>query len=218
MTGTNAAPRVPLSRDRILQTALELVDDRGIESLTMRKLGRALGFEAMSLYNHVTDKDDVLDGILDLVLSEIERPLAAGDWVEAVRRSAISVHEALRRHPWASGLMMSPAHIRPARVEYMDALLGRLREAGFSAETTYHAYHVLDAHIIGFTLWASTHGSVPADIEDIRGFLDRMIPAETYPHLHEHGMQHLEDGPHQNVTAFEYGLDLVLDSLERLRS
>src|SRR5437764_15145209 len=130
----------------------------------------------------------------------------------------VTAYAALIRNRWTPGLLLAPSRIRTARLKFMNALLGALRNARFSAETTYHAYHVLDAHIIGFTLWASTHGSVPADIEDIRGFLDRMIPAETYPHLHEHGMQHLEDGPHQNVTAFEYGLDLVLDSLERLRS
>jgi AcrR family transcriptional regulator len=209
--------RKPLSRERILETALAIVDEEGIEALSMRKLGQALGYEAMSLYNHVANKDDLLDGILDLVLAEMEPPDPEGG-LAAIRNSSLGAHEALRKHPWAAGLLMTPTRIRPARLEYMDALLGALRNAGFSAETTYHAYHVLDAHIIGFTLWASTHGSVPADIdEDIRGFLDRMIPAETYPHLHVHGMQHLEDGPHKEVTAFEYGLDLVLDSLERLR-
>jgi AcrR family transcriptional regulator len=208
--------RKPLSRERILAAALELVDEQGIDALSMRKLAQSLGYEAMSLYNHVANKDDLLDGILDLVLAEMEPPDPDGG-LAAIRSSSLAAHEALRKHPWAAGLLMTPTHIRPARLEYMNALLGALRNAGFSAETTYHAYHVLDAHIIGFTLWASTHGSVPVDIEDIRGFLDRIIPAETYPHLHEHGMQHLEDGPHQDVTAFEYGLDLVLDSLERLR-
>src|SRR6266851_179181 len=131
-------PRLPLSRDRILQAALGLVDEGGIESLTMRKLGEALGFEAMSLYNHVANKDDVLDGILDLVLAEGELPSPAGDWDTAIRRSAISVHDALRRPPWACTLLMSPGHVRPARLRYIDSLLGRLRAAGFSAETTHH--------------------------------------------------------------------------------
>ena len=153
--------------------------------------------------------------ILDLVLAEMELPDPAGG-LKSIRSSSISAHEALVRHPWAAGLLMSPARIRPARLEFMDSLLAALRESGFSAETTYTAYHVLDAHIIGFSLWASTHGSVP-DIEDVRGFLDRIVPAATYPHLHEHGVQHLEDGPHRKVRTFEYALDLLLDGLERSR-
>jgi AcrR family transcriptional regulator len=209
--------RKPLNRERILAAALELVDEQGIEALSMRKLGQSLGYEAMSLYNHVANKDDLLDGILDLVLAEMEPPDPAGG-LPAIRASSLSAHEALRKHPWAASLLMSPARIRPKRLEFMDALLGALREAGFSAETTYHAYHALDAHIIGFSLWASTHGSIPANIqEDVRGFLDRAIPVDTYPNLHEHGMQHLEEGAHQDVSAFEYSLDLLLDSLERLR-
>jgi AcrR family transcriptional regulator len=209
-------PRAPLSRDRILQAALDLADEAGIESLTMRKLGRALGFEAMSLYNHVANKDDVLDGILDLVLAESELPAAAGDWDKAIRKSAISVHQALRRHPWACTLVMSPGHIRPARLRYMDSLLGRLREAGFSAETTYHAYHVLDGHIFGFSLWQTSHSYTAAEVSDLVATLARMIPADVYPYLHEHGQQHLAEGPHQQVSAFEFGLDLILDGLGKL--
>ena len=211
--------RKPLNRERILDTALSLVDEEGIEALSMRKLGQALGYEAMSLYNHVANKDDLLDGILDLVLAEMELPDPAGG-LKSIRSSSISAHEALVRHPWAAGLLMSPARIRPARLEFMDSLLAALRESGFSAETTYTAYHVLDAHIIGFSLWQSTHGSLPADIdlENMRPFLDRMLPAEKYPHLHEHGMQHLEEGPHRDVRTFEYALDLLLDGLERSRA
>jgi AcrR family transcriptional regulator len=210
--------RKPLSRERILAAALELVDEQGIDALSMRKLGQSLGYEAMSLYNHVANKDDLLDGILDLVLAEMEPPDPAGG-LPAIRASALSAHEALKRHPWAAGMLLAPGHVRPARIEAMDALLAALRNAGFSPETTYHAYHVLDAHIIGFSLWASTHGSIPADVQDdVRGFLDRMIPVETYPYLHEHGMQHLEDGPHRDLSAFEFALDLLLESLERLRT
>jgi AcrR family transcriptional regulator len=211
-----ATTRKPLNRERILVSALALVDEQGIEALSMRRLGQALGFEAMSLYNHVSNKDDLLDGILDLVLAEMEPPDPDGG-LAAIRSSSLAAHEALQRHPWAAGLLMAPGRIRPARLEYMNALLGALRNAGFSAETTYHAYHVLDAHIIGFSLWQTAHGSIPDDVEDVHAFLDRMLPAETYPYLHEHGMQHLEGGPHQDVPAFEYGLDLLLESLERLR-
>jgi AcrR family transcriptional regulator len=211
-------PRLPLSRDRILQAALDLADEIGIESVTMRKLGQALGFEAMSLYNHVTNKDDVLDGILDLVLDESEPPSPAGDWRTAIRNSAISVHRGLTRHPWACPLLMSPGRIRPARLQYMDSLLGRLREAGFSADTTYHAYHVLDAHIFVFSLWQANHSYNAAQVADLAAeWFERMIPADVYPYLHEHGEQHLAGGPHHDVSAFEFGLGFILDGLEKIR-
>jgi AcrR family transcriptional regulator len=210
--------RKPLNRERILAAALELVDEQGIDALSMRKLGQSLGYEAMSLYNHVANKDDLLDGMLDLVLAEMKPPAEDGG-LPAIRAAALSAHEALQRHPWAAGVLMTPARVRPARLEFMNALLGALRGAGFSAETTYHAYHVIDAHIIGFSLWQSTHDfTLPEEVsDDLRGFLDRMIPVETYPSLHEHGMHHLEPGAHQDTSAFAYGLDLLLESLERQR-
>jgi AcrR family transcriptional regulator len=215
-TDSNAVLRTPLSRERILRAALELVDEGGIESLTMRKLGHALGFEAMSLYNHVANKNDVVDGILDLVLSETEPPSATEDWDTAIRTSAISVHQALRRHPWASSLLMSPDHIRPARLQYMDSLLGRLREAGFSADTTYHAYHILDAHILGFSLWQAGHSFKAADLPDLAADFIRRFPLDDYPHIAEHFEQHMTEGDHQQVSAFEFSLDLILAGLEKL--
>ena len=213
---TETEPRLPLSRDRILRAALELVDDGGIDSLTMRKLGQALGFEAMSLYNHVANKDDVIDGILDLVLAEGELPSPSGNWDRAVRASAVSVHAALRRHPWASAVVMAPGRLRPARLRYMDSLLGRIREAGFSAETTYHAYHVLDGHIFGFSLWEASHSYSDADASEMIAAFERTITADEYPYLREHGEQHFAEGPHQDVSAFEFGLDLILDGLKKI--
>ena len=142
--------RRPLSRDRILRAALELADETGIDSVSMRELGRRLGFEAMSLYNHVANKDDVIDGILGLVVAEMEPPSPDGDWDAAIRASAISVYRTLRRHPWASGLLMSADRVSTTRMAHMDSLLGRLRGAGFSPATTYPAYHLLDAHTFGF--------------------------------------------------------------------
>jgi len=213
---TEPEPRLPLSRDRILRAALELVDDGGIDSLTMRKLGQALGFEAMSLYNHVANKDDVIDGILDLVLAEGELPSPSGNWDRAVRASAVSVHAALRRHPWASAVVMAPGRLRPARLRYMDSLLGRIREAGFSAETTYHAYHVLDGHIFGFSLWEASHSYSDADASEMMTAFERTITADEYPYLREHGEQHFAEGPHQDVSAFEFGLDLILDGLKKI--
>ena len=208
------ATRTPLSRDRILEAALELADQGGIDALSMRKLGQALGFEAMSLYNHVANKDDLIDGILDVVLSEGELPAPEGDWHEAIRESAISVHAALRRHPWAVTPVMARA--RPARLRYMDALLGRLREAGFTAETTYHAYHVLDGHIFGFSLWEAGHTFSDEEASEMKAMFDQVITPEAYPHLREHGEQHFTEGPHRDVSAFEYGLDLILDGLRRV--
>jgi AcrR family transcriptional regulator len=210
-----ATARKPLRRERILESAVAMADDNGIEALSMRKLGQQLGFEAMSLYNHVANKDDLLDGMLDIVLAEMEAPRAE-DGLAGIRAAAISAHDSLKRHPWAAGLLMAPARVRPLRLAFMDALLGALRGAGFSPDTTYHAYHVIDAHIIGFSLWQSTHDfALPEEItEDMRGFLDRMLPDETYPDLHAHGMQHLEPGPLENTSAFEYGLDLLLAGLE----
>ena len=211
------AERLPLTRDRILRAALALVDEGGIGSLTMRNLGQALGFEAMSLYNHVANKDDVLDGILDLVLDESEPPSPAGAWDAAIRTSAVSVHDALRRHPWACTLLMSPGRVRPARLRYMDLLLGRLREAGFSAVTTYHAYHVLDGHIFGFSLWETSHTYTSGDVADMEATFEETITADAYPYLHEHARQHFSAGPHHDVRAFEFGLDLIVDGLQKIR-
>jgi AcrR family transcriptional regulator len=217
---TPAETRAPLSRDRILDAALRLADEGGIESLSMRKLGQALGVEAMSLYNHVANKDDVITGIVDRVAHEIEPPAPAGDWDAAIRQSAISAHDALRRHPWACTLMMSPAHVVAERIRYMDSLLARLRAAGFSPEQTYHAYHVLDAHIFGFSLWQTGHsigGVDPDALRDLAKQFMRQFPSEEYPHAAEHVEQHFSEGPHRDVSAFEFALDLILDGLKRVR-
>ena len=211
-----ATTRLPLSRDRILQAALELVDESGLDALTMRKLGQALGFEAMSLYNHVANKDDVIDGMLDLVLAESEAPARAGDWASAIRASAISVHDALHRHPWAVNVLFSPGRVRPARLRYMESLLATLREGGVSAEATYTAYHVLDAHIFGFSLWAASHTMGETEAANIKETVDRVLTSEEYPYLREHAEQHFGDGAYKNVSAFELGLDLILDGLKKI--
>jgi AcrR family transcriptional regulator len=211
-------PRVPLSRGRILDAALAIADEQGIEALSMRKLGQALGFEALSLYNYVANKDDLLNGLLDVVLDETKTPSPDEPWDEAIRASAVSVHDALRRHTWAPPFLMSGSHVRPARLRYMDSLLGRLRTAGFDADTTYHAYHVLDGHIFGFSQWETAHSSyTPSEDIKMRELFDSIITADAYPHLREHGEQHFAEGPHRHVSAFEFGLDLILDGLRPLR-
>jgi AcrR family transcriptional regulator len=209
-------PRLPLNRDRILETALVLVDEHGIEALTMRKLGQELGYEAMSLYNHVAKKDEVVDGILDLVLAEMELPAGEGDWQPAVRASAVSVHRALRTHSWAAPLMLSPDRILSTRLHYMDALMGRLRQGGFSSDTTYHAYHVLDGWIFGFSLWLTSHTFTEDQAARLAGEFGPMITPASLPHLYEHGQQHFTEGPHREVSAFEFGLDLILDGLKKI--
>jgi AcrR family transcriptional regulator len=214
----HSEPRLPLNRTRILAAALAIADEQGIDALSMRKLAQSLGFEAMSLYNHVSNKDDLLDGILDLVLEETEIPDEGSPWDAAIRASAVSVHDALRRHPWAPTLLLTGTRVRPGRLRYMDALLGRLRASGFDADTTYHAYHVLDGHIFGFSQWETSHTYTPMDAAELRKLFDRVVDAGAFPHLREHGEQHFADGPHRQVSAFEFGLDLILEGLRPLRS
>src|SRR5436190_13483739 len=227
-TDSSSKIRAPLSRDRVLQAAIGLADEGGIEALTMRKLARELRVEAISLYNHVANKDDLVDGIVDLVVSEIDLPSTAEDWETAIREYAISAHEALLRHPWACSLVMSPTTtrtMRTARLGYMEWLLGRLREAGFSPELTYHAYHALDGHILGFTLWQLGHAAGAKELSDAQDLADfaakflRDLPADDYPYLAEHVEQHVaafgDDG--KSETEFEFGLGLILDGLKRAR-
>jgi AcrR family transcriptional regulator len=214
-TGLRPLPREPLSIERVLRTAIRLADERGLESLTMRKLAEALGVEAMSLYYYVARKDDILDGIVDLVVREMDLASEGADWKSAIRRSAISAHEVLERHPWACGLMMSPARVRPGRMRYIDSMLGRLRKAGFSADLTDRAYHALDSHIIGSTLWEVGYSFGADGLEDFATAFVRNLPVDEYPYLAEHVGQHIARPP-AGETAFEFGLDLILDGLERI--
>jgi AcrR family transcriptional regulator len=206
-------PRIPLTRDRVLRTAMALADEGGIESLSMRKLAQALGVEAMSLYYHVANKDDIVGGILGLAMAEVELPPDDLDWKDALRASATSVHGALRRHPWAAAQMMSPNRVSDARIRWMNAVLGRLRQAGFSANQTHHAYHALDSHITGSTLWESGYSAAlrnaPVSPE---GFLST-LPEGAYPYLVEHVHTHMA-GP-DDISEFDFGLGLILDGLER---
>jgi AcrR family transcriptional regulator len=224
---SNSEPRVPLSRERVLHAAIRLADEGGIESLTMRKLARELGVEAMSLYNHVANKGDLVDGIVDLVVTEIDLSSTSDDWEAAIRECAISAHEAFLRHPWACSLVMSPSTTRGARVprlRYMEWLLGRLRAAGFSPELTYHAYHALDGHILGFTLWQLGHSAAALEIgatQDLAKFAGKFLQelrASDYPHLAEHVEQHITAaGDGESESEFEFGLGLILDGLKKAR-
>jgi AcrR family transcriptional regulator len=208
--------RTPLSRERILVTALALADTSGIESLTMRKLGEAVGVEAMSLYNHVPSKGDLLDGLIDLVFSEIELPSAADSWKTAMRQRAISARAVLSRHRWAIGLMESRTTPGPATLRHHDAVIGCLRQAGFPVELAAHAYSVLDSYIYGFAL---QEASLPFDTRQETSELAQAIvaqfPAEEYPHLAEFTFEHVLQPGYEYGREYEFGLDLILDGLER---
>jgi AcrR family transcriptional regulator len=211
-------PRIPLSRERILRAAIELADQGGIEALSMRKLGQELGVEAMSLYNHVANKDDLLDGIVEAVTAEIDLPPEGTDWKAAIRHTAIASHEVFLRHRWACSLMMRGTTVSPARMQWMEAVLRTLREAGFSADMTHHAYHALDSHITGFTLWqVNMPFETKAELVDMAQDFMKQIPADEYPYVIEHAEQHLAPSSPDGATEFEFGLDLILDGLERLR-
>ena len=204
--------REPLNRERVLRAALALADAGGVEALSMRRLGQELGVEAMSLYNHVASKDDLLSGIADLALAEIELP-EGGDWKGALRRHAVSAHEVFRRHPWACQLTVSPAHVPARSVRRADWMLARLAEGGLPPDAVYHAYHALDAHIIGFTLWELGHTRIgEGDIAELAAAFARDFPLADYPHMHSHVRQHM-DGVAGGKGAFELVLDLILDGL-----
>lgn len=206
--------RAPLTTERVLRAAVAFADEHGLESLSMRKLARELGFEVMSLYNHVANKDEMLDGMVDLVVEEMELPTASADWKASMRASAISGHQVLLRHPWASALW-STRMPGPARVRFMERLLAALDEAGFDPELTYHAYHALTMHIVGFTGHQLSYAfETQGELEDLaRQFLGAN-PADEFPHLHEHVRQHFEEA---HDDEFEFVLDLILDGLERSR-
>jgi AcrR family transcriptional regulator len=199
----------------VLNAAIALADEGGIEALSMRRLAKELGVEAMSLYNHVANKDEILAGILELVAAEIETP-ADADWKAAIRRSAISTRDAYLRHRWASGLTMSRQSGGPTQLRHSDWLLRTLREAGFSKDVIYHAYHILEAYILGFTVQQLNFQYTGEEITDLATDFLKDLPAGEYPDFVEHVMQHLE--PRQGGEGgFEFGLDLILDSLGRLR-
>jgi AcrR family transcriptional regulator len=211
--------RVPLTRDRVMQAAIGLADKGGIESLTMRKLGRELGVEAMALYRHVTNKDDIVDGIVDLVFSEIDLPSTGADWKASMRERAISVREALSRHRWAVGLMESRTNPGPANLRHHDAVIGSLRAAGFDMAMAAHAYSLLDAYIYGF---AQTQMNLPFEsTEDVAQIAQSMLlpfPLNAYPNLSAFITEHAMKPGYDFGDEFEWGLDVILDGLEQARA
>lgn len=208
--------RTSLSRERVLRTALDMADAEGVESLSMRQLGSRLGVEAMSLYNHVSNKDDLLDGILELVVREISIPGPGADWRTAMRERAVSARRAYTRHPWAAALMDSRTSSGPARLGYFDAMVGALTKAGFSLERAGRALSVLDSWIYGFALQRRNMASGGHErAEDRAGALRDSAPTESYPHLTRMIEWTLEHGYDEDAD-FEFGLTLILDGLERI--
>jgi AcrR family transcriptional regulator len=214
------ARRQPLTRDRVLRAAVALADETGFESLSMRNLAKELGVEAMSLYNHVAGKGDLLDGMIDIVFGEIEPPSTDEDWKEALRKRAVSTRDALARHRWAIGLMEGRGSHGRSNLRIHDSVLGCLRAAGFSIEMAVHAYSVQDAYIYGFALQERDMSSETAD--DFAAAAQRQMREyeavlADYPHLVEVVGGYVAKSGYDYATEFLFGLDLILDGLERLR-
>jgi AcrR family transcriptional regulator len=216
MTAKTKRRRAPLSPERVLGAALRMADAEGLEALSMRKLARALKVEAMSLYNHVAHKEQLLDGLVELVVSEIELPALGGDWRAAMRARAHSAHAVLMRHPWATMLFVSRLNIGPNMLRYVDRTIGCLREAGFSYPMVDHAWNVLDAHLYGFTLQKLNFPLEPKQYAAAAAQFLPMIPVDRAPYLN--GLsQEVIAGRHDGMQPLELGLELLLEGLEAMR-
>ncbi|WKV72644.1 TetR/AcrR family transcriptional regulator [Streptomyces sp. PCS3-D2] len=210
--GTSA--RTPLSRERVIRAAVAVADEKGATALTMRAIAEPLGVEAMSLYHHVAGREDILDGMVDAVFDEIELPQGGTDWKSAMRRRAESVRAALRRHPWAVGLMDSRSRPGPATLRHHDAVLGVLRAGGFSVPMAVHAFSLIDSYLYGFVLQElSLPFSDPAERDEVTGAILREMPADTYPHLAEVATEHVLNPGYDHADEFTFGLTVILDAL-----
>ena len=216
MTRRVARKRVPLSRDRVLRAALELADAGGIGALTMHGIGRRLGVEAMSLYRHVRNKDDILDGIVDLVFAEVELPADRSSWRTELRARSISTRAALRRHPWAITLMESRMAPGPANLRSHEDTLAVLLDSGRSATMATHAYNLVDSYVLGFALQEVNLPFTNAEELSAMGEeLLAQVPADAYPNLARVGSELLASG-FDYGNEFEFGLDLILDGIGRV--
>jgi AcrR family transcriptional regulator len=216
MSKSDTVPQIPLSRERILLAAIVLADRGGFESLSMRKIAQELGVQAMSLYNHVANKDDLLDGIVDIVIGEIEVPDLGVDWQTAMRRRAKSAHQVLLRHPWATMPIVSRINVGPAMLRYIDATLGCLCEAGFSVEMVDRAWNAIDSHIYGFTLQELNFPIETTEYAKAAQEYLPNIPADKYPYMNRL-THHIINGDYDGIADFDFGLELILDGLEQLR-
>ncbi len=206
--------RIPWSKGQVLQSAMDLADRGGIESLSMRKLSQELGGATMSLYNHVTNKDDLLDGMIDMLFSEIDLPAGELEWRAIMRLRAISVRTVMNRHPWAIGLMgrRTPG---PGTLGHHDAVIGCLLDAGFSTQLVAHAIAALDGYIYGFTLQERNlaFGTPDETSELAKAFL-KHFPVTQYPRLAQFTVEHVLQPGYDFGDEYEFGLDLILDGLE----
>jgi AcrR family transcriptional regulator len=210
-------PRPALSRERVLRGAVTVADAGGLAGLTIRSLAEELGVKPMSVYHHVANKDEILDGIVDLVFNEIELPPADGAWRSAMRRRAESARQALKRHPWAIGLMESRTAPGHATLRHHDAVIGALRAGGFSVEMTAHAYALLDSYVYGFALQeASLPFKGPETVGEVAEPMMRQFPAGEYPHLVEMATEFVLQPGYDFGDEFEFGLNLILDALTRM--
>jgi AcrR family transcriptional regulator len=217
---TTTKPRASLSEERVLLTAVALADRHGLEWLSMRKLADELEVAAMTLYYYVPNKERLIDGMVDIVFSEIEPPSLELDWKTAMRRRAVSTRDALKRHRWAVGHMEGRTNHGPANLRLHDAVLGCLRAAGFSIEATVHAYSVQDAYIYGFALQETDMSSETPDdfaAEAQRQMREYEAVLAEYPHLVEVVGGYVAKSGYDYATEFLFGLDLILDGLDRLR-
>ncbi|RZS41207.1 TetR family transcriptional regulator [Herbihabitans rhizosphaerae] len=206
--------RPPLSRERVIAAAMALADEKGAAGVTMRALATRLGVEAMSLYNHVAGREDLLDGMVDAVFGEIELPVSTADWKIAMRDRAASSRAALRRHPWAVGLMDSRSQPGPAILRHHDAVLGALRTGGFSVAMAAHAFSVIDSYLYGFVMQElSLPFTSAAELDEIAGDILSDLPADAYPHLTELITKHALKPGYEYADEFEFGLSLILDAL-----
>jgi AcrR family transcriptional regulator len=211
--------RAPLSRERVIVEAVALADENGIGTLTMRSLADRLHVEPMSLYHHVANKDEILDGMVDVVFRDVELPSTQAEWKTAMRDRAASARDALRRHPWAIGRMESRLTPGPATLRHHDAVIGCLRSAGFTIELAAHAYSAIDSYLYGFAMQElNLPFTTPEETAAMAAtFLDH-FPAEEYPHLAELTTEHVLQPGYDYGDEFDFGLDLILDGLERARA
>lgn len=209
--------RSPLSRDRVIGCAVSLADKEGLDAVTMRRVATKLHVEAMSLYHHVKSKEQLLDGMVDVVFQEVELP-GEVDWRWAMRRRAASLRDALLRHRWAVGLLDSRASPGPATLRHHDAVIGCLRRAGFSIPMTAHVFSLLDSYIYGFVL---QEVNLPFDstqsVEEMAGGMLAAMSADEYPHFMELAEKHAMRPDYAFAHEFEWGLEQILDAVERLQ-
>lgn len=216
MSDDQPTPRVPLSRDRVLQTGLALADEHSIQWLSMRKLGQALGVEAMSLYHYVANKDDLIDGMIDLVFAEIELPSDQDDWKTAMRTRALSARQVLARHRWANGLMESRSTPGAATLRHHDTVIRCLRRAGFPIALVAHAYSALDSYTYGFAMQErALPFETPEQTAELAQAILARFPVDEYPHLAELTFQHVLQPGYDYAKEYEFGLDLLLDGLDK---